>query len=143
MRALDRLVASMELLTMEQAHWRPPAPKSNSVAGLVCHMLANVEENVLSVIAGGPGGRDRETEFTAAGRTTEELTQQWLSLRAKVVTALAALTADDLGAARTHAWRGEITVREVLLVVLRHTGEHEGQAQLTRDLVLSLGPFVD
>ena len=33
-----------------------------------------------------------------------------------------------------HHWRGEISGREVLIVVARHTAEHLGHAELTRDM---------
>jgi hypothetical protein len=43
----------------------------------------------------------------------------------------------SLSATRQHPRRGQISGRDVLIVVARHCAEHMGQAFLTRDLVLA------
>ncbi|CAN5843324.1 hypothetical protein BH10CHL1_BH10CHL1_01810 [soil metagenome] len=45
--------------------------------------------------------------------------------------------ADELTRVRSHPRRGQITGREILLVVACHAAEHRGQAELTRDLLFA------
>ena len=143
LRAIDRVVGSMDLLTAAQITWVPPVPGWNSMAAIVTHLLGNVEQNICGVIGGEPVERDREAEFTPHIETAAELREQWAELRGRVAVVIGALTVAEMGELRKHSWRGEITVREVLLIVVAHVGQHEGHAQMTRDYLLWQGPFVD
>jgi hypothetical protein len=57
----------------------------------------------------------------------------------RMAPSLATLTPADLDGFRRHPRRGDITGREVLIVVARHAAEHWGEVQLTRSLMRARG----
>ncbi|MGD9935024.1 MAG: hypothetical protein AB7T37_15105 [Dehalococcoidia bacterium] len=59
----------------------------------------------------------------------------WTLLRPRVAGQLDALDDAALLSLVTHERRGQVTVAELLMVILRHLGEHEGEAMLTRSLM--------
>jgi hypothetical protein len=134
---LERLIAVAVALPLAGLNWRPPAPATNSVAVLAIHTLANAEENLLGVLAGQPVARDHAAEFAIIVPDTALITTHWADLRLRLEEALGQLPNAALGEPRHHPRRGSITGRDVLLVVARHTAEHLGQAELTRDLWLA------
>lgn len=142
-RAIGRVIASVDLLTAEQVLWQPPIAGWNNMAAILWHLLANVEDNICGVIGGDEMARHRDEEFDPPIETAGQLRDRWFALEPRVRAVLANLGADEMGATRKHRWRGEITVREVLMVVVAHVGQHEGHAQMTRDYLLARGPFVD
>jgi uncharacterized damage-inducible protein DinB len=135
--SLNRLVEVAEGLDQGGLHWKPAAPDTNSVAALVNHMLANAEENLLQVFCGIEGKRTRSAEFVETAEAAAELGSRWASLRPRVENALMGQSSEALDSEVDHPRRGRITGREVLVVVARHSAEHLGQAELTRDLWLA------
>jgi hypothetical protein len=123
-------------LNGQELNWRPLA-SANSLYVLAIHTLANTEENLLGVLCGQPVQRQRETEFTAQGMSAKATQVRWAQLRAQLLENLAELSSTDLDQEREHPRRGQLTGRDVLIIVARHTAEHLGQAELTRDLVLA------
>jgi hypothetical protein len=108
---------------------------------LVTHMLANVRDNVLTVVCERqPSVRDRDAEFAATAGAATELQEQWRDLRAQIVEALASIPPGDLSRPRDHRWREDVNGRDVLLFTARHVAEHIGHAELTRDLRKAIGP---
>lgn len=135
--SLDRLVALLGELSADDLDWLPPAPEANSLYALATHTLGNAEENLLETLGGQPIGRDREAEFLVEGGSAEAITVRWRLLRSRLAECLADLPAGTLDASRLHPRRGTITGRDILIVVARHSAEHLGQAELTRDLLLA------
>ena len=133
--SLTRLVALLDGLDAAELNWSPPARGANCVFVLAVHTLSNVEENILETLCGEPIDREREAEFDAIGISSETVRQRWDALRPPVEAALASLKSTDLDGHYQHPRRGELTGREVLIVVARHAAEHLGQAELTRDLL--------
>ena len=133
--SLDRLMALIAEQPASVLQFRPPAAQANSILGLARHTLANARDNLLGVMQGEPGGRDRQSEFEDL--VPAELLELWGGLRAEMEEALMALSADVLAERVEHGRRGPIARREVLIVVARHAAEHLGQAELTRDLALA------
>lgn len=133
--SLDRLMALVAEQPAPVLHFRPPAADANSILGLARHTLANARDNILGVMQGRPGGRDRQVEFEDPDPAA--LLELWSGLRAEMKEALRALSAGMLAERVEHGWRGPIARREVLIVVARHAAEHLGQAELTRDLALA------
>lgn len=131
------------LMDMVAAHpepvvrWRPAADGANSILGLAGHTLANAEDNILGLLAGGAGGRDRAEEFVDINSAA--LLDRWVELRPSLETLLLRAQPGWLDETVVHSRRGRITRREVLIVVARHAAEHLGQAELTRDLALAAG----
>lgn len=135
--SLDRLVAVAAGMDSGGLHWTPPAPETNSIAVLVIHTLGNAEENILETLCGERVDRNRAGEFRQPDVTAADLQHRWQDLRPRLESALFALTDEDLGSDRPHPRRGTIPGREILIVVARHSAEHLGQAELTRDLWLA------
>jgi hypothetical protein len=135
--SLDRLVALLDGLRAEDLDWRPPAPGANSLYVLATHTLGNAEENLLETLGGQTIGRDREGEFAVQGGSVEVVQARWRALRPRLAECLASLPPGALDAPRLHPRRGTITGRDILIVVARHSAEHLGQAELTRDLLLA------
>jgi hypothetical protein len=131
--SLDRLAALALEIDAAGFHWRPPAQNTNSVAALAFHTLGNAEENILATLCGQPVDRNRDSEF-AAGRSQDDLRALWALLRPRLAAALSDLPDERLSAPCDHPRRGQLAGREVLIVVARHSAEHLGQAELTRDL---------
>jgi hypothetical protein len=99
--------------------------------------LGNTEENLLGVLCGQPVQRHREAEFTDQGISAEVIQARWAQLRERILENIVQLSAADLDREREHPRRGRLTGRDVLIIVARHTAEHLGQAELTRDLILA------
>jgi hypothetical protein len=135
--SLDRLIACLDGLTVEELSWRPAAPGANSLYVLAAHMLGNAEENLLGLLGGQPMRREREAEFAsrAEAASAGTLNARWGELRQRLNDTLTTLTPDALNQTYAHPRRGTITGRDVLIVVARHAAEHLGQAELTRDLL--------
>lgn len=139
--SLDRIVATLDGLTAEQLNWCPPAPEANGVYVLATHMLANVRDNILTVLCEvRESDRDRDAEFAVTVESPATLETHWRELRAEVVAALNALPPGDLDRARSHRTRENVNGRDILLITARHAAEHLDHAEMTRDLTRAIGP---
>jgi len=131
---LDRLVDCLDGFSDDELNWRP-LPNANSLYILAIHTLANTEENILATLCGQVVERNREAEFTALADSNKSVQAYWQALRERLALGLTDLAPAELDREREHPRRGKLTGREVLLVVARHSAEHLGQAELTRDLL--------
>jgi hypothetical protein len=134
---VDQIIDALQGLTDEEISTPPPVPESNSLLVLSVHTMANVEENILEIIGGQRVGRDRDSEFLAAGKSAEELRLQWVELRERLTMFLTSMAPEMLDAEYEHYRRGRITGRNVLLSAAVHAAEHVGHAELTRDWIIS------
>ncbi len=134
--SLDQLLAIVQECSPEVVAWTPPAEGANSILAVARHTLANAEDNLLGVVLRHDVRRQREGEFAALG-DGGALADRWQVLRRRVEDELSTLAKELMGGRVRHPRRGEIAVREVLLVVARHAAEHLGQAELTRDLAVA------
>lgn len=134
--SIDQLLNLMDGLSAEEIN-ESPLPNANSLYALGTHTMGTTAENLLEVLCGQPVHRQREAEFNAQGASVTLLRTEWQKLRQQIQAHLEAVDDAALGTPRTHPRRGEITGREVLIVVARHCAEHRGQAMLTRDLILA------
>ncbi len=132
--SLNRILACLNGLNEDDLNWRP-MENSNSLYALGAHMLGNVEQNILGVLGGQSIHRQREAEFRAKGRSAEPIQAKWQGLQGQIQECLANLPAGELERERAHPRRGQITGRQLLIVVARHAAEHVGHAELTRDLL--------
>lgn len=135
--SLDRLMGVLDGQPPEVLSWRPPAPSTNSIFVLAHHTLANVRVNLLGTMCDQEFARDRDSEFTAMAVEHAAAGVPWPELRVEIEEALSRLAKDALDAEYVHHWRGNITGRELLIIVARHATEHLGQAELTRDLAVA------
>lgn len=136
-RTLGRLVALVKTLPAEILDWRPPAPETNSIMALAAHTVANAYENLAGTLCGEPMARDHRAEFAATTATRREMLVRWRRECEEIADRLSHLPPEILHAPVEHPRRGRVTGLDVLLVVARHTAEHLGQAELTRDLAIA------
>ena len=114
-------------LSDEQLFWQPN-PESNSIAIIVKHMRGNMRSRWTDFLTtdGEKEWRDRETEFTDATLSREELLAQWHEGWELVFLALAELNEDNFSTtvyirAQPH------TVLEAINRQLTHYAYHVGQ----------------
>jgi DinB superfamily len=136
-RSLARIVACLDNLAAEEQRWRPPAAGANSLLAIAAHALANAEDNVLGLLGGERIERRPATEFDDRDLTLAIVHERWSRLQPQLMHVLQQLPASALAATVNHPRRGRLSGFEVLVVALRHAAEHQGQAELTRDLVLA------
>ena len=134
--SLSRLRACIEGLAPEQLNWRPPARDSNSIAVLAIHTMGNLRQNVLGVACGLPDSRDRDAEFVSRADDPVALAKRSEDLYGEIEAALADLPQAKLDERIEHPHRGPTPRRQALLVAARHSVEHIGQMELTRDLAM-------
>jgi hypothetical protein len=132
---IDHIVGALAGLSAEELNWRPEAPETNSLYAIATHVLGNAEENLIGTLCGQRHGRHYASEWPAAAPVPDAVRLRWAELRERVAGGLATLTRADLDGLRRHPRRGDITGREVLIVVARHAAEHWGEVQLTRSLM--------
>jgi uncharacterized damage-inducible protein DinB len=134
--SIEQLLNTMDGLSAQELNWSP-ATNANSLYVLATHTMGTTAENLLEVLCGQPVYRQRDAEFAAQGDSVASLVAHWNSLAGQIQTPLRQIDEASLEEVRTHPRRGNITGREVLIVVARHCAEHMGQAFLTRDLILA------
>ena len=139
-RSLDGFMEVVDSVTTDELNWRPPAPDTNSIYALALHTLGNVRMHVFRVLLGQSVDRDRDGELQSLAAASNVPIPFWPSLRSEVGEALATLPAEAMDRTYDHPVFGPLTGREVLMVMMRHTAEHLGQAELTRDLILAARP---
>lgn len=127
-------------LSISELQWTPPAPDTNSISVLLVHTLGNIEENILTVVAGQPGNRVREAEFEEREITGAELAGRWDGLSRRLVAALSTIEDAQLETIHHHHRRGDLSARSILLQATVHAAEHLGHIGLTRDLIRANRP---
>lgn len=134
-RSIDRIIVCLDGLPEDDLNWRP-IETANSLYVLATHILGTTEENIVGTLCGQQVERQREAEFAASGASAEPIQSKWSELRIRIEQCLEHLPSGELDRKREHPRRGQLTGREVLIVVARHAAEHMGQAEFTRDLLL-------
>jgi hypothetical protein len=135
----DRLLASVDGLTAAQLNWTPPAENANSIYAIVSHALSAQDNLILNRIFGQEPDPSASRGWGASGDSIEPLRQRWQTLRARLYDTLSNATREDLERECEHPRLGKFTGWEMLLMVNRHTAEHIGHVELTRDLARAAG----
>jgi uncharacterized damage-inducible protein DinB len=136
----DDLIELVRPMDEEALNRRPPVEGANTIAVLVRHIAGSLGMWCARALD-EPFERDRDAEFRAhdaAPALVEALEVSRATFRDQLAR-LEALEV-DLAAPRTvDRLAGPLTVTAgwCLAHAVRHTGEHWGQIQLTRDLVLA------
>jgi hypothetical protein len=138
--ALGAMALLLGELGDELANRRPALGGANSPYAIMTHCMGVMEYWGGATVAGRTVQRDREAEFTAAGKVTELLART-ASARRQLE---ADLTGCDSGAVPSNVFRSPDTVEpytktkgSVLLHILEELFQHLGQMELTRDLILA------
>ncbi|MDA1003434.1 MAG: DinB family protein [Chloroflexi bacterium] len=139
---LERLADTLDAIPPGAADARVVAVGSTP-AIIAAHTHGAVQASVLGVACGQSVPRDRAQEFATAGADLAPLAAALRELATRVRDGLAALAPGALderttppqhlmGAAPTR----ELARREALASVLPHAGEHLGELQLIRDILV-------
>jgi DinB superfamily len=134
----DRMLEAVSDLTPAQINWKPPADGGNSIYAIATHALGAQERLILGRIfqqevAPSPQGA-WEVEGDAAA-----LRDRWQRIRPRVYETLSRASTTGLYADCEHPRMGKLTGWEMLYLVDRHTAEHVGHVELTRDLAKAAG----
>jgi uncharacterized damage-inducible protein DinB len=122
-------------LDEEALNRRPPAEGANSIAVLVRHIAGSVGA-WCSRALDEPFERDRDAEFRSLD-DAPTLVEALEASRETFRSLFTRLDAVDLTAMRDVPGGEPVTAGWCLAHAIRHAGEHWGQIQLTRDLVLA------
>ena len=125
----------LDEFNQDALNWRP-AQDANSLYVLATHILASCEESILEVLGGRPVGRTRDEEFLATGVSAEPIQAQWARSKGLLLQVLGEVSTADLDREYDHRL-GRLTGRQTLILVVGHSAEHLGHAELTRDLLKS------
>lgn len=137
LRSLDGFMEILDSLTIDEVNWRPSVSGSNSIYALTAHTLGNVRMHVFRVFLGQTIDRDRNGEFRSVADPSNVPIPGWPVLRSEVEAALGGLPPEAMDHIFEHPVFGPLTGREVLMVMMRHTAEHLGHVELTRDLIVA------
>ena len=116
----------------EALNWRPVGDESSSIYMLVSHMMG-MAGGMCALARGEEPQRDRAAEFAAAGTKPDGLLKLIDDTQARVEQALGTMTEEMLTDTRAFA-AGESTGVGILVLMVRHLGEHLGHVALTRQL---------
>jgi hypothetical protein len=125
-------------LTDAQLNWKPPAEGGNSIYAIATHALGAQERLILGRIF------RQDVEPSAPGPWQlegdgEALRQLWQRIRLRVYDTLSRASTTGLYADCEHPRLGKMTGWEMLYLADRHTAEHVGHVELTRDLAKAAG----
>lgn len=123
---LRRATQAMAQLSDEEINWRPNE-ESNSVANLVIHLEGNLHHFVEAGVGGAKSRRNRDAEFNSREFISQEAAAERLRQAiARTDAVLAELTPERMD--EMVAWNNrEVPIRELLLILTVHLGEHVGQ----------------
>jgi hypothetical protein len=131
----ERLIACLDGLSAEELNWHPPANESNSVYAIVSHALSAEERFILGRICGQEVDLPAGPVWAAEGDSSEPLQERWKTLRGKIESSLGSLSGADMDREVEHPRLGKMSAWSLLVLVDRHTAEHVGHVELTRDLI--------
>ncbi|PXY20777.1 DUF664 domain-containing protein [Prauserella muralis] len=137
-RAFDGMLAALGTLGDERINDRPPLAGANSPYAIVYHCAEVAEYWIGHVLAGRPSARDRAAEFQATG-TLDGLRRQVAEVSDRIRADLAGAGLDAAPAnPPSPDYQGPdrpLTCAGVLLHVLEELAQHNGQVELTRDVL--------
>ena len=128
----DDLRRTLDGLEGDSLNWRPVGDESSSIYMLVTHMMG-MANGMSTIAAGKTPNRDRAAEFAAAGTSVEPLLKLIDDAQQGVQQSLNEIAPEMLGEPRAFMG-GESTAGGLLVMMLRHLGEHLGHVTLTRQL---------
>jgi len=134
----DRLIESIDGLTAAQLNWRPAAEGANSIYAIVTHAFSAQERLILGRIFGQESEPRPPAPWAVEGDGAA-LTERWNRLRPRVYDTLSRASTAALHQECEHPSLGKMTGWEMLQLMDRHTAEHVGHVELTRDLARAAG----
>jgi uncharacterized damage-inducible protein DinB len=114
-------------------NWKPASTPSDSLAGLVHHIVEVQRLWLDSVVGGEPVPLGLATAHSATSQSADELLEMMADSLAKSKARLESLTAAQYDEPRERRGRA-ITVRWCVYHTLEHTAMHVGHMQITRQV---------
>jgi hypothetical protein len=134
----DRLLECIGGLTTEQLNWTPPAEGGNSIYAIANHALGAQERLILGRVFGQETEPSPQGAWQATG-DGDALRDRWQRIRPRLHDTLSRASSAALHADCEHPRLGKLTGWEMLFLIDRHTAEHVGHVELTRDLAKNAG----
>jgi hypothetical protein len=131
----DRLIQALDGLGGAELNWHPSADQSNSIYAIVSHAMSAEERFILGRICGQEVAPPPTATWSAEGDSAEPLRERWSALRDRIQSSLGGLSPADLDREVEHPRLGKMSGWSLLVLVDRHTAEHVGHVELTRDLL--------
>jgi len=125
-QSCERIEVCVGMLTPEQV-WARGSEPQNAIGNLLLHLTGNLNQWILTGIAGAPDTRDRDAEFTARDSASPaELTR---GLRETLDAALAVIRTlpPQRLTERTFIQGHHVTILEAIYHVVEHFSGHTGQ----------------
>jgi uncharacterized damage-inducible protein DinB len=112
-----------------------PGPSCNSFGQIITHIAGAERFWIGDVVAGRASGRDRDAEFQVRQVELEDLLQKLTDSLEYTRRLLESMSPEDLGASRLSSRKkSKVTVAWALNHTLKHTAQHLGHLQLSRQL---------
>lgn len=123
----------IEDLPQTALDWTPPGPEMNSLCVLAAHVAGSERYWIGDVAGRDPSNRDRPAEFRAHGLDAATLLARLAQVLEHSRRVLEGLTLSELEVERVSPRDGrKVRVAWALAQALRHTAEHLGHMQITR-----------
>lgn len=135
----ERLLRCTDGLSRDELNWIPPAEGANSIYAIVSHAITAQEGLILRLVFGQQTEPRPNAGWGAEGDSAEALRERWKGVRSRLDVALSGASRADLQQECEHPRLGKMTGYQMLLHVLRHTTEHVGHVELTRDMAKAAG----
>jgi len=131
---LDDVRTAVAGLPQAALDWMP-GTGCNSLSQIITHIAGAERFWIGDVVAGMPSDRDRDAEFQVRGIEMETLLKKLTDSLDFTHRTLEKLTPEDLQTSRfSSRKRSEVTVAWALGHALKHTAQHLGHIQLTRQM---------
>lgn len=118
----------------EAMDWSP-GPEMNSLGVLLVHTMGSERYWIGDVAGQDDSGRDREAEFRTVGIGTAELLERSRQTLAYNLAVLERLSPEQFQQERTAPLTGRVvTVAWALAHAVKHTAEHKGHIDITRQM---------
>lgn len=136
LRDIDSIAREVELYPDDATLWRKLPGIPNSGGNLALHLVGNLRHFIGKLLGGSAFVRDRESEFSDASRSREEILRMIAVMKSEVTAALDALTEERLEERiELPAVGGSLPIRRMLLHLSAHLSFHTGQLDYHRRLV--------
>lgn len=129
-----RILRTMEAADPASLNWKPTREETNSLFVLGTHLIGSEHGLIFELLGNGPRTRNRPAEFLAQGTGLDNLRLEYQRVAEETRQILAPLTEEDLNSTRYREGTGQVTVRWIILHLIKHLSEHLGQMELTKQL---------
>lgn len=133
-RQRARILETLETADPASLNWTPTRAETNSLFVLGTHVIGAEHGLIFELLGDGPRTRNRPAEFLAQGTNLDNLRLEYQRVADETRQILTRLTEKDLETTRYREGTGQVTVRWIILHLIKHLSEHLGQMELTKQL---------